>query len=194
MGCRSRKPARSTIRLVRSPEGQLLPDLYGKLPGRGAHLCPDINCFRQAVENNSFSRSFRAPTRIDDATALFALALKSTRDQVRAMLSTAVRSGWMLAGRTAVREALSKHSAALVVLALDAQPALQREMAANARAGNIPCRQVLTMADLSRFHRGKPLAVLGISHRGLARRLDMEISKEYALTTSAEKTNLEVVS
>jgi predicted RNA-binding protein YlxR (DUF448 family) len=88
---------------VRSPEGKLLPDLYGKLPGRGVHLCPDFNCFRQAVENNSFSRSFRAPTRVDDAAALFEVTLESSRDQVRAMLSTAVRSGWLLAGRTAVR-------------------------------------------------------------------------------------------
>jgi len=194
VGCRSRKPARFTIRLVRSPEGKLLPDLYQRLPGRGVHLCPDIVCFRQAVENNSFSRSFRAPTRVDDAAALFRLALESSRDQVRAMLSTAVRSGWLLAGRTAVREALNNRTAALVVLAHDAQPALQREISAGAQAGNIPCHQVLTMADLSRFHRGKPLAVLGISHRGLARRLVVEISKEYALTTSAEKTNLEVVS
>jgi predicted RNA-binding protein YlxR (DUF448 family) len=179
---------------VRSPEGKLLPDLYGKLPGRGVHLCPDFNCFRQAVENNSFSRSFRAPTRVDDAAALFKVTLESSRDQVRAMLSTAVRSGWLLAGRTAVREALQNHGVALVLLAHDAQPALQREMAAGAQAGNIPCHTALTVADLSRYHRGKPLAVLGIRHRGLARRLDMEISKEYALTTSAEKTNLEVVS
>ena len=194
MGCRSRKPARATIRLVRSPKGQLLPDLYGKLPGRGVHLCPDFTCFRQAVENNSFSRSFRAPTRVDDATALFMLALKSSRDQVRAMLSTAVRSGWLQAGRTAVREALNDRTTALVVLARDSKPELRREISASAQAGKIPCHTALTIADLSRYHRGKPLAVLGIRHRGLARRLDVEITKEYALTTSAEKTNLEVVS
>ena len=194
MGCRSRKPARSTIRLVRSPEGKLMPDLYGKLPGRGVHLCPDFACFKKAVENNSFSRSLRAPARVDDAAALFKLSLESSREQVRAMLSTAVRSGWLLAGRTAVREALNSRTAALVVLAQDAQPALQREITASAKTGNIPCHKVLTVTDLSRYHRGKPLAVLGIRHRGLARRLDTEISKTYALTTSAEKTNLEVVS
>jgi predicted RNA-binding protein YlxR (DUF448 family) len=179
---------------VRGPEGELLTDLYGKLPGRGAHLCPDFTCFRQAVENNAFSRSFRAPTRVDDAAALFETALKSSRDQVRAMLGTAVRSGWLLAGRTAVREALETRSVALVVLAGDAQQALRREITAEAHAGNIPCHTVLTVADLSRYHRGKPLAVLGVRHRGLARRLDTELLKEYALTTSAEKTNLEVVS
>jgi ribosomal protein L7Ae-like RNA K-turn-binding protein len=112
---------------------------------------------------------------------------------VRAMLSIAVRSGWLLAGRTAVREALETRSVALVVLARDAQQALQKEITAGATAGNIPCHTVLTAADLSRYHRGKPLAVLGIRHRGLARRLHTEISKEYALTTSVEKTNLEVV-
>ena len=194
VGCRSRKPAGATIRLVRGPKGELLPDLYGKIPGRGAHLCPDFGCFRRAVENNAFSRSFRAPTRVKDAAALFETVLESSRDQIRAMLGTAVRSGWLLAGRTAVREALETRSVALVILAIDAQQALRRKISAEAQAANIPCQTVLTVADLSRYHRGKPLAVLGISHRGLARRMNSEISKEYALTTSVEKTNLEVVS
>ncbi len=187
-GCRRRLPAGKAVRLVLGPQGELLPDLYSKLPGRGVHLCPDFACFQKAADNNSFSRSLRAPARIEDPRKLFDTVLESSRDQVRAILSTAVRSGWLLAGRTEVESALERKKLALVILATDASTSLRREVLASANSGNVPCRTLLTVSDLSRFHRGKPLAVLGISHRGLARRLDREVSKASAMTISINPT------
>jgi predicted RNA-binding protein YlxR (DUF448 family) len=187
-GCRKRLPSGATVRLVLGPHGRLLPDLYSKLPGRGVHLCPDFACFKKAAENNSFSRSLRAPARIDDPRELFDTVLDSSRDQVRAILSTAARSGWLLAGRTNVKNALNDKKLALVMLATDASQSLRREIVASASSGNIPCRILLTVADLSRFNRGKPLAVLGIRHRGLARRLEREVSKTCAMTISIDPT------
>ena len=40
VGCREMKPKKELIRVVRSPEGQVSLDFKGKLPGRGAYLCP----------------------------------------------------------------------------------------------------------------------------------------------------------
>jgi predicted RNA-binding protein YlxR (DUF448 family) len=177
-----------TVRVVRGPGGELLPDLYGKLPGRGAHLCPDFACFEKATEKNSFSRSLRAPTRIEDPAKLFEVVLESSRNQIRAILSTAARSAWLIAGRTNVDNALRNKQVALLVLATDASASLVGEIVDKAKSGKVRCHSILTVSDLSRFHRGKPLAVLGIRHRGLARRLNTEIIKAFALTTSAEKT------
>lgn len=176
------------MRLVLDDDGRLLPDLYAKLPGRGVHLCPDFACFKQAAENNSFSRSLRASARIDDVRRLFETVLESSRDQVRAILGTAVRSGWLIPGRTKVENALDGKQLALVMLATDASESLRSEIVSSAGSGNIPCRTLFSVSELSRFHRGKPLAVLGICHRGLARRLDREVSKAYALTISIDPT------
>jgi predicted RNA-binding protein YlxR (DUF448 family) len=176
------------VRLVLGPDGKLLPDLYGRLPGRGIHLCPDFACFKKAAENNSLSRSLRTSARIEDVTRLFEIVLESSRDQVRAILSTAARSGCLLAGRSNVQKALEKRQLALVVLAEDASASLRRETISRAEGKNIPCHTLLTVADLSRYHRGKPLAVLGIRHRGLARRLDLEMSKACALIISLDPT------
>jgi len=38
--CRRRRPKRELLRIVRTPEGFIL-DESGKLPGRGAYVCPD---------------------------------------------------------------------------------------------------------------------------------------------------------
>ena len=40
VSCRRRRPKRELLRIVFTPEGFIL-DYSGKLPGRGAYVCPD---------------------------------------------------------------------------------------------------------------------------------------------------------
>ncbi|HHY46685.1 MAG TPA: YlxR family protein [Firmicutes bacterium] len=49
VGCRSVRPKRELIRVVRTPGGDLVLDPTGKLSGRGAYLCPDTTCLRSAL-------------------------------------------------------------------------------------------------------------------------------------------------
>lgn len=58
LGCREMKPKRELIRAVRSPEGEISLDFKGKLPGRGAYLCPDPECLKKAVKAKAFERAF----------------------------------------------------------------------------------------------------------------------------------------
>jgi predicted RNA-binding protein YlxR (DUF448 family) len=37
----------------------VLPDLHGSLPGRGAHLHPDVRCLDQAKRRRAFGRALR---------------------------------------------------------------------------------------------------------------------------------------
>lgn len=57
MGCRERKAKRELIRVVRSPEGAVSLDFSGKAPGRGAYLCPDMECLNKAIRSKALSRS-----------------------------------------------------------------------------------------------------------------------------------------
>ena len=36
------------VRLVRTPDGAVMLDARGKLPGRGAYVCPEPQCLEQA--------------------------------------------------------------------------------------------------------------------------------------------------
>lgn len=58
LGCREMKPKRELIRAVRSPEGEISLDFKGKLPGRGAYLCPDPECLKKAVKAKALERAF----------------------------------------------------------------------------------------------------------------------------------------
>lgn len=57
LGCREVKPKRDLIRMVISSEGRILFDTSSKLPGRGAYLCPESDCFRQAVKKKAIQRA-----------------------------------------------------------------------------------------------------------------------------------------
>lgn len=61
VGCREMKPKKELIRAVRSPEGTVSLDLKGKLPGRGAYVCPDPECLKRARKSRALERAFSAP-------------------------------------------------------------------------------------------------------------------------------------
>lgn len=61
VGCREMKPKKELIRVVRSPEGQVSLDFRGKLPGRGAYVCPNSACLAKAKKSKALERAFSAP-------------------------------------------------------------------------------------------------------------------------------------
>ena len=58
LGCREMKNKKDLIRVVRSPEGAISLDFKGKLPGRGAYVCPDSACLAKARKSRALERAF----------------------------------------------------------------------------------------------------------------------------------------
>lgn len=48
------------IRVVRTPEEEILIDLTGKKSGRGAYLCGDVECFHLAKKSRALDRALKA--------------------------------------------------------------------------------------------------------------------------------------
>ena len=57
MGCRERKNKPELIRVVRSPEGTVSLDFRGKAPGRGAYICPNMECLKRVRKSKALDRS-----------------------------------------------------------------------------------------------------------------------------------------
>ncbi|RME76414.1 MAG: YlxR family protein [Chloroflexi bacterium] len=49
IACRQTKDKRELIRIVRTPEGQIIVDPSGKANGRGAYLCRRPECWDQGL-------------------------------------------------------------------------------------------------------------------------------------------------
>ena len=49
-------PKKELLRIVRTPEGKIEPDLSGKLNGRGAYIKASLEVLEQAKKNKSLNR------------------------------------------------------------------------------------------------------------------------------------------
>jgi len=58
LGCREHKPKKELIRVVRSLQGEVALDFKGKLPGRGAYVCPQAACLAKARKSRALERAF----------------------------------------------------------------------------------------------------------------------------------------
>jgi len=61
MGCRERKAKRELIRVVRGTDGEVSLDFGGKKNGRGAYICPNMECLKKAQKAKSLERSLEVP-------------------------------------------------------------------------------------------------------------------------------------
>lgn len=59
VGCGKMKNKKEMIRILKTPEGTFTLDTTGRKNGRGAYLCPCMECFRKAVKGRGLERSFK---------------------------------------------------------------------------------------------------------------------------------------
>ncbi len=59
-GCQQMKEKKQLIRVVRTDENQYHMDLTGKMSGRGAYICKNIECFEKAFKSKGLERSFKS--------------------------------------------------------------------------------------------------------------------------------------
>ena len=58
MGCNTKKDKSDLIRIVMNKEGNISIDKTGKLSGRGAYICDNIECLEKAIKTKRLERNF----------------------------------------------------------------------------------------------------------------------------------------
>ncbi len=59
VGCMEMKEKKSMMRVLKTPEGDIVLDTTGKKNGRGAYLCNSMECLKKAQKNKGLERSFK---------------------------------------------------------------------------------------------------------------------------------------
>lgn len=69
VGCQEMKAKRDMIRIVRTPEGEILIDPTGKRSGRGVYICPRQDCLAQALKRKALAKALNTviPAEIIDS-------------------------------------------------------------------------------------------------------------------------------
>ncbi len=61
VACRTTRPKKDLVRVVRTPSGAVAVDPTGKLAGRGAYVCPAEDCARSGVREGRLAHALQVP-------------------------------------------------------------------------------------------------------------------------------------
>ena len=69
IGCGEMKSNKEMIRVIKTADEEILLDATGRKNGRGAYLCPSMECMKKAVKSKGLERSFKMaiPKEVYDA-------------------------------------------------------------------------------------------------------------------------------
>lgn len=59
VGCGEMKQKKEMMRVLKTPEDEIILDVTGKKNGRGAYLCKSRECLLKARKNKGLERSFK---------------------------------------------------------------------------------------------------------------------------------------
>lgn len=111
------QPKGGLIRFVVSPDGLLVPDVLGKLPGRGIWVSADRKALETAVKKKAFARAARQPVELPED--LVGIVEGAVARHVVELLGLARKSGDAVAGYEKVKDWLDKERATVLIQASD---------------------------------------------------------------------------
>jgi predicted RNA-binding protein YlxR (DUF448 family) len=176
LGCRQARDQVRLIRFVRSPDGEILADLKGRLPGRGAYLCNNRDCIEAALLRRQFDRAFRQPCRPVTVEQLTAGVAGELLAHLASLLGMARKSARFVAGSNAVLDALSRKGwLSVVVLARDISPQIGEKVRRKAAQQKIVTTELLDKAELGRILGRAERSVVGLPDGKLAEAFQKEL-------------------
>ena len=146
VGCREESPKRALIRVVRSPDGSVVVDERGKLPGRGAYLCARRECLARARKSGALAKALRTAIpdscyaelerRIEEEGTAHADP-EERLHEICALLGLSRRAGMVLVGSDSVQSQCGR-GPLLILTAEDCSASVrefaERQTASGARA------------------------------------------------------------
>lgn len=110
-------PRRGLIRFAVSPDGVVVPDILGKLPGRGIWVAAERAALETAVKKNLFSRAAKRQVTVPEG--LVADVETGLARHAVELVSMARKAGHAVAGFEKVKDWLDKGEAVILLQASD---------------------------------------------------------------------------
>lgn len=111
------QPKHGLIRFVIGPDNTVVPDILGRLPGRGIYVAANRDAIQKASKKNLFSRAARQPVKMPEA--LDVLVEQLLRQRLVEMISLARKAGGAVCGYEKVKDWLVKGQASVLIQAND---------------------------------------------------------------------------
>jgi uncharacterized protein len=142
------RPVDELIRFVVGPDGKVVPDLKGKLPGRGVWVTGTRSALEEAIKRKAFARGFKRDVRLPADLAGQTEGL--LQGAVLDALAMAAKAGMVAAGFAKAAAALEHNNAVALLRAAEASPDGVRKLDAIIRreGTSVPVIEFLTSVQL----------------------------------------------
>ena len=111
------QPKHGLIRFVVGPDAQIVPDIAGKLPGRGIYVAADRAALDKAVQKKLFARGAKQPVHVPDD--LVAEVERQLARRVVDLIALSRKGGRAVAGYEKVKNMLQMEEAQVLIQAVD---------------------------------------------------------------------------
>lgn len=111
------QPKYRMVRFVIGPDGQVVPDILGKLPARGIWVTADRAALETAVKKGAFARSAKQPAKVPDD--LVAEVERQLARRTVDLISMQRKAGKAVAGYEKVKTWLQTEEALVLIQAVD---------------------------------------------------------------------------
>jgi predicted RNA-binding protein YlxR (DUF448 family)/ribosomal protein L30E len=169
------RPKGQLLRVVPDATGRLIVDPQGKLPGRGAYICPQQACAAQALKGTRLREAFRQEVTVCAVDELVRTMANILEARAMACLHIARKAGRVVSGYTQVMRALVHDPVALLLVAEDTAPERRREYEMRCARRQIPYRSFLTKARLGELVGRDESSAIGIEDARLSERLTCDL-------------------
>lgn len=160
------QPKSGLIRFVADPAGTVVPDILGKLPGRGVYVAADRAALDKAIAKGLFSRGLKQQVKVpDDLRDRIQVQLAR---RVTDLISLARKSGDAVAGYEKVKDWLIKDVAEILIQASDGSERGKSKLSTPYRGSFIGC---LTADELGMAFGRQTVIHAALASGGLAPRV-----------------------
>ncbi|MCD9147004.1 RNA-binding protein [Pseudophaeobacter flagellatus] len=160
------EPKQGLLRFVMGPESQVVPDVFGKLPGRGVYVTASREALELAVKKKLFARGFKAPVTLPED--LPDEVERQTLRRLVELLSLARKSGQAVGGYEKVKDWLGKEQATVLIQASDGSGRGKSKLSTPHRGKFIGC---LTADELGMAFGRQTVIHAALASGGLSKRV-----------------------
>jgi predicted RNA-binding protein YlxR (DUF448 family) len=178
LGCRQVRDKNDLIRFVLSPQGEVVPDIESKLPGRGAYTCVSEQCLQAALKQRQFSRAFKRDVITAPPDEMAAQVADIMCSRILGYIGLANRAGKVVSGGSMVTDAIrSAHKPGLIMLAKDVSASIGDKIVILASVHRIACLHIMSKNDFGAILGKAPRSAVAIKAGGFVAQLTQEIER-----------------
>ncbi|MVO16566.1 RNA-binding protein [Rhodobacteraceae bacterium CY05] len=166
------QPKHGLVRFVVGPDGQVVADIMGKLPGRGVYVTAEREALEVAVKKKLFSRGFKTQVTMPDG--LVDEVERQILRRLVELLSLARKSGAAVGGYEKVKDWLSKEEAQVLIQAIDGSGRGKSKLSTPHLGSYIGC---LTADELGMAFGRETVIHAALSSGGLSKRVVEEAQR-----------------